>query len=88
MPTTTASPPSHLTEYEAQQRAQRIVVEAFPPGRPPRSLQYRMGMTQMLVYFFCGKKTNCLYEQGSPEFDAFFAGCDAGRHHWRLMADK
>ncbi len=24
----------------------------------------------------------------TAEHDAFFAGCDAGRHHWRLMADK
>jgi hypothetical protein len=77
---------------------------SYPPGHvPPRPIpqpqtlnvvtigvaqECRSGMTQMLLYFFCGKKVNSPYQEGSAEHDAFFAGCDAGRHHWRLMSDK
>lgn len=86
--TPTTATHSDLSEEEAYERVKRIVAEAFPAGRTARSLEYRSGMTQMLLYFFCGKKVNSPYQEGSSEHDAFFAGCDAGRHHWRLMADK
>ena len=88
MNTLSSTSPSHLSEEDAYERVKGIVSDAFPPGRTARSLEYRSGMTQMLLYFFCGKKVNCPYQEGSAEYDAFFAGCDDGRHHWRLMADK
>jgi len=54
--TTTTATHSDLSEEESYERVKRIVAEAFPPGRPARSMEYRSGMTQMLLYFFCGKK--------------------------------
>ena len=71
--TTTTATHSDLSEEESYERVKRIVAEAFPAGRTARSLEYRSGMTQMLLYFFCGKRVNSPYQEGRAEHDAFFS---------------
>lgn len=72
----------------AKERATRFVFAAFPPGTPPRSIEYRKGMRSFFLLSLAGLSIECPYAQGSVGFDAFFAGVDAGRAIARRDADK
>jgi hypothetical protein len=72
----------------AKLRATRFVNEAFPPGTPARSIEYKRGMREFFLFSLVGNKIICPYTQGTSEFDAFFAGVDAGRAISRRDADK
>jgi hypothetical protein len=72
----------------AKERATRFVEDAFPPGTPPRSEEYKQGMSAFFLFSLAGEKITCPYTEGRADFDAFFAGVDAGRAIARRDADK
>lgn len=65
--------------HAAKLRAVRFVSQAFPPGVPPRSLEYRKGMFAFFVFSLAGERITCPFAEGTAEFDAFFAGVDGAR---------
>lgn len=50
-----------------------------------RSAEYRCGMLDVLRYRLEGVPIRCPYQEGSVQFDAYFAGNDRGHHVWRAM---
>jgi hypothetical protein len=56
--------------------AQDMFDEAFFPGRPARSEEYRQGVFKTLAYNVDQAKRmhKVPYEHGTAEFDAYFAG--------------
>lgn len=56
--------------------------DSFAPGRrDPRSEAYRRGLRGALMHAN-GDQTNCPYEQGTAENDAWYAGWQEGQQHW------
>ncbi|MBS0353734.1 MAG: helix-turn-helix transcriptional regulator [Proteobacteria bacterium] len=52
-----------------------------------RSAEYRLGLVDVLAFRLEGKRIQCPYKAGTPEFDAYFAGNDRGHFQWRLMVE-
>lgn len=52
-----------------------------------RSAEYRRGLVDVLAFRLEGRRIQCPYQGGTPEFDAYFAGNDRGHFQWRLMVD-
>lgn len=52
-----------------------------------RSAEYRLGLVDVLAFRLEGKRIQCPYQAGTPEFDAYFAGNDRGHFQWRLMVE-
>lgn len=52
-----------------------------------RSSEYRLGLIDVLRFRLHGKRIQCPYAAGTPQFDAYFAGNDRGHFQWRLMVD-
>lgn len=64
---------------------ERICSARFSAGTTPRSQQYKEGFRHAIVQRALGEKPMCIYLPGSVEFDAYWAGRDAGDGHWKLM---
>lgn len=58
----------------------------WPEGVPARSMPYREGMQAARTWHEAGKPRGelaaCPYMQGSVEFDAWFAGLEAGHRQF------
>lgn len=50
-----------------------------------RSAEYRRGMLDVLRFRLEGEGIQCPYREGTPQFDAYFAGNDRGHAVWRAM---
>lgn len=50
-----------------------------------RSAEYRRGMLDVLRFRLEGERIQCPYREGTPQFDAYFAGNDRGHAVWRAM---
>lgn len=50
-----------------------------------RSAEYRRGMLDVLRFRLDGERLQCPYREGTPQFDAYFAGNDRGHAVWRGM---
>jgi len=50
-----------------------------------RSAEYRRGMLDVLRFRLDGERIQCPYREGTPQFDAYFAGNDRGHAVWRAM---
>ena len=59
--------------------AERLLAEAFPRGREARSVEYREGVKQFLLYVFASHPVRCTFPAGSARRDAFYAGVE-GKH--------
>lgn len=81
-------PPS-LAEDEARTKAYSIYEKAFSVPRDPRSAEYRHGVLNVLKFRLgeaneiAGKR---LFEPGTAQFDAYFAGCNEGHRLARKHA--
>ena len=56
-----------------------LLASAFAPGRNKRSTAYVLGAADSLQFKLSGKPMACPFQEGSAEFDAFFAGVIEGR---------
>lgn len=56
-----------------------LLASAFAPGRAKRSTAYVLGASDSLQFKLSGKRIACPFQEGSAEFDAFFAGVIEGR---------
>jgi hypothetical protein len=50
-----------------------------------RSTEYRRGMLDVLRFRLERQPIQCPYREGTPQFDAYFAGNDRGHVVWRAM---
>lgn len=50
-----------------------------------RSAEYRRGMLDVLRFRLDGAPIHCPYREGTPQFDAYFAGNDRGHAVWRAL---
>jgi hypothetical protein len=78
------------TGDEQLARAEELYLEAFNVQRDPRSLEYRRGALEALIYRCTGIGIagNCPYRIGTVEFDAFGAGLDDGHRIWRVHVGR
>lgn len=65
-----------------------LMIEAFPPGRPPRSAEYKLGMRQALRSRLEGVRTDCPYEYGSTALDAWASGSEEGHLIYRVQQKR
>lgn len=61
-----------------------LLLEAFPPGRPNRSPEYKLGLEQALRSRLEGVRTDCPYQHGSAALDAWAAGIEEGHLIYRV----
>lgn len=61
----------------------RILNEAFPTTRPPRSPEYKQGVLAALKFRI--EKTEVLnpFAEGTAASDAFYSGLEEGHQLWR-----
>lgn len=50
-----------------------------------RSIEYRQGMLDVLRFRLLRQPIQCPYREGTPQFDAYFAGNDRGHAVYRAM---
>ena len=62
--------------------ADRLYAEAFDRPRSPRSGAYRAGVREALRYRVTGRSQRCPFAAGTPEADAYYAGCAEGHAIW------
>lgn len=77
---------SNQAEMQRLRQAVRAHIEAlFPPGREPRSPQYRAGLRALYEHRVLGLPLQCPHAVGTAQADAWFAGVEEAR--WRLRGD-
>lgn len=59
------------------------MVDAELASGSPRSIEYRIGMLDVLRYRLEGIRIPKLYELGTAQSDAYFAGNERGHVLWR-----
>lgn len=62
----------------------QLLLEAFPPERPNRSPEYKLGMEQALRSRLEGVRIDCPYQYGSAALDAWAAGVEEGHLIFRV----
>lgn len=62
---------------------EQIVADAKQAGNR-RSAEYWRGALDVLRYRIHGERIACPYQEGSTQFDAYFAGADRGHALWRM----
>jgi hypothetical protein len=65
-----------------------LMAKAFPPGRDPRSAEYKAGVRAMLEKCLNGKPLPMPYERGTAQCDAYFAGWDEGSLIYRALKEN
>lgn len=68
----------------AQQAVNSLMEWLFRPGRDPRSVAYRAGVSDMLLHRLCKQPLKQPYTVGTAEADAWWAGNEEGRHAIRM----
>lgn len=63
--------------------AAELFAEAFGKPRDPRSHAYKQGVLAALKFRIDSRRIARLYEPGSAEDDAFYAGIAEGHAIWR-----
>lgn len=66
---------------------ERLLDEAFPPGREPYSPEYKQGVAAVLTRRINATAQTLRYEPGTAEADAFRAGEAEGKAIWRQLSD-
>lgn len=64
-------------------KAKALFSEAFNVPREPRSLEYKRGVMDILIFRCAGIRPDCPYKSGSVQRGACLAGCDEGHTIWR-----
>lgn len=67
-------------------KVDRLMDQAFFPGRSPRSREYRAGCRAGLEFRLCGAAIPAPYAAGTAAADAFFAGAAEGHSIWRTIS--
>ncbi|OGU11544.1 MAG: hypothetical protein A2075_23330 [Geobacteraceae bacterium GWC2_58_44] len=62
--------------------AEELFKAAFAPHRTPRSDAYKRGVMAVLILKCGGRRDVQTYVPGTPELDAWAAGCDEGHLIW------
>jgi uncharacterized protein YbjT (DUF2867 family) len=75
----TPSPLLDADREAARARADRLLLESFPPGSTLRSPEFLDGFRSRLYFSFAGDPIVQPHPIGTPEADAFFSGIDYGR---------
>jgi len=65
-----------------------LMVEAFAPGREPRSAEYKAGVRAILDWRINGAPLAAPYELGTAQADAYFAGQEEGKAIWRSLRES
>lgn len=72
----------------AMDRADRLLEDAFPTGRTPRSEEYRAGVLRALLFSLARIPVLCPYDTATAQADAFFAGLEEGKLIARCEQDR
>lgn len=72
----------------AAERATRLVEDAFPEGRTPRSPEYKSGVYALLLFRFSGRPILCPHDTATAQADAFFAGVEEGKRLVGRLSDR
>lgn len=75
-------------EKPMEHAIQRLMDEAFPPGREPYSPAYKEGVISVLRRRIAAAAHGLRYEIGTAEADAFRAGEAEGKLIWKLLPDS
>lgn len=73
---------------EAEATVHAIVTQAFAPCRCPRSVEYRAGVTDLLMHRALGPRLACPYTLGTAQADAWFAGVEEGKALWLHQVER
>ena len=68
----------------APANAEALFKAHFHAGRTKRSEFYKSGVLIYLRNQIVGSELQCYHDEGTPEFDAFWAGVDEGRFIYSL----
>lgn len=73
---------AQATLAQAESMVCDIVTAAFSNSRCPRSVEYRDGVTQLLLHRALGRRLLCPHTPGTAQADAWFAGLEEGKALW------
>lgn len=68
--------------------AEKLFKQAFPPGRLPRSDEYKAGAMAILKQRTGTKGVNCPYREGTVQADAWYAGAYEGHSIYQGYLEK